>query len=60
MQGYIVAGTTETVYYYHNDHLGKPQMVTDGTGTVVWSAQHEPFGKATIAVEHRFSQKALI
>lgn len=47
----IVAGTQESVYYYHNDHLGTPQMMTDGTGTVVWAATYEPFGKATINVE---------
>jgi RHS repeat-associated protein len=47
----IVASSPENVYYYHNDHLGTPQVMTDSTGTVVWAATYEPFGKATITVE---------
>jgi Rhs family protein len=47
----IVAGTTENVYYYHNDHLGTPQMMIDSTGAVVWAATYEPFGKATINIQ---------
>ena len=47
----IVAGTPENVYYYHNDHLGTPQVMTDSTGAVVWAATYEPFGKATITAE---------
>jgi RHS repeat-associated protein len=35
-------------YYYHNDHLGTPQKMTDSTGVVVWSADYKPFGEATI------------
>jgi len=37
-----------TVYYYHNDHLGTPQAMTDATGTTVWKASYEPFGRATV------------
>jgi len=37
-------------YYYHNDHLGTPQKMTDSSGTVVWSADYKPFGEATITV----------
>jgi RHS repeat-associated protein len=47
----IVANTPENVYYYHNDHLGTTQMMTDLTGTVVWAATYEPFGKATITIQ---------
>jgi RHS repeat-associated protein len=36
------------IYYYHVDHLGTPQAMTDGSGTVVWKANYEPFGKATV------------
>jgi RHS repeat-associated protein len=46
----IVANAPENVYYYHNDHLGTSQMMTDSTGAVVWSAQYEPFGEATINI----------
>jgi RHS repeat-associated protein len=35
-------------YFYHNDHLGTPQKLTDSTGTVVWSADYKPFGEATV------------
>jgi len=28
-------------YYYHNDHLGTPQIMTDYKGTVVWKAVYE-------------------
>ena len=38
----------ERVFYYHNDHLGTPQVMTDQTGAVVWSGEYEPFGKATV------------
>jgi RHS repeat-associated protein len=34
----------------HNDHLGTPQKMTDGTGVVVCSADYKPFGEATITV----------
>ena len=37
-------------YYYHNDHLGTPQKMTDATGQVVWAADYKPFGEATITV----------
>ncbi len=37
-------------YYYHNDHLGTPQKLTDSTGTVVWAADYKPFGEATVTV----------
>ena len=36
------------IYYYHNDHLGTPQKLTDGAGQVVWSASYRPFGEASI------------
>ncbi len=34
-------------YYYHNDHLGTPQVLTDKDQQVVWQAEYEPFGEAT-------------
>ncbi|WP_321372504.1 RHS repeat-associated core domain-containing protein [uncultured Desulfuromusa sp.] len=37
------------LYYYHNDHLGTPQRLTNATtGEIVWSANYAAFGKATI------------
>ena len=35
-------------YWYHNDHLGTPQMMTTSSGAVVWRANHTSFGKATV------------
>jgi RHS repeat-associated protein len=37
-------------YYYHNDHLGTPQKMTDSTGTVVWAADYKPFGEAAVTI----------
>jgi len=37
-----------TYYYYHNDHLGTPQKLTDETGNTVWSAAYSAFGGATV------------
>jgi len=36
------------LYYFHNDHLGTPQRITDQTGTIVWSANYKPFGETNI------------
>jgi RHS repeat-associated protein len=35
-------------YWYHNDHLGTPQMMTTSSGAVVWKAEYSSFGKATV------------
>ncbi len=37
-----------TYYYFHNDHLGTPQKITDKLGVVVWSARYSAFGEATV------------
>jgi len=34
----------DKVYYYHNDHLGTPNIVTDKTGEVVWEARYKVYG----------------
>lgn len=40
----------QQVYYYHVDHLGTVQAMTDATtGAVVWKAYYEPFGSATVS-----------
>jgi RHS repeat-associated protein len=36
------------LYYVHNDQLGTPQAMSDDTGTLVWRASYDPFGKATV------------
>ena len=35
-------------YFYQNDHLATPQMITSSNGQTVWSAEYESFGKATV------------
>jgi len=41
---------TEALYYYHNDHLGTPQVVTEDTASVSWKAVYSPFGEAEILI----------
>jgi RHS repeat-associated protein len=36
------------VSYYHLDHLGTPQKLTNLNQQVVWDASYEPFGKTTL------------
>jgi RHS repeat-associated protein len=43
--------TAEEIYYYHNDHLGTPQVMTDKNADIVWQADYTPFGKANVVVE---------
>lgn len=38
-------------YFYHNDHLGTPQTLTDAQGDIVWEAAYEVFGKANVDPE---------
>ncbi|MBI4847936.1 MAG: RHS domain-containing protein [Nitrospirae bacterium] len=33
------------IYYYHNDHLGTPMMMTDGSGSTVWQGEFKPLGE---------------
>ncbi|WP_316347502.1 RHS repeat-associated core domain-containing protein [Desulfuromonas acetoxidans] len=40
--------TIATPYQVHTDQIGAPVLLTDATGTAVWSAQYAPFGQATI------------
>jgi RHS repeat-associated protein len=47
----IKPGETESVYYFHNDHLGTPQILTDDNATVSWIATYTPFGQAVASVE---------
>ncbi|RWX50338.1 RHS repeat-associated core domain-containing protein [Candidatus Electrothrix marina] len=42
--------STDGAYYYINDHLGAPQVITDDLGSVVWKAEYLPFGNVNISV----------
>jgi RHS repeat-associated protein len=33
------------LHFYHNDHLGTPLYLTNGSGTVVWEGLYKPFGE---------------
>jgi RHS repeat-associated protein len=45
----VVANTNPPkVYYYLNDHLGTPQLMTDENNVVVWEAKYRPFGEAVV------------
>jgi RHS repeat-associated protein len=39
------------VYYYHTDHLGTPQLMTDQSQQLVWQAYYAPFGDANITID---------
>jgi len=39
------------VYYYHNDHLGTPQRLTDEDQSVVWEGVYSPFGEVSLVVD---------
>lgn len=38
--------TEPGMYFYHTDHLGTPQVMTDSQGQTVWQADYTPFGTA--------------
>lgn len=40
----------EAAYYFHNDHLGTPQVLTDGIGSIAWKAVYTPFGEAVTSI----------
>jgi RHS repeat-associated protein len=46
--GFVQSGQT---YQVHVDHLGTPKALTDASGQVVWKADYNPFGKASITTQ---------
>ncbi|KZN29379.1 hypothetical protein N483_08045 [Pseudoalteromonas luteoviolacea NCIMB 1944] len=36
------------VYYIHNDHLGRPEVVTNSAKNIVWRAHLEPFTRTVV------------
>ena len=43
--GYI---KNNQLYYVHNDHLARPEVITDSSATVVWRAQLEAFDRTVL------------
>ena len=41
----------ESAYYFHNDHLGTPQVLMDDTQTIAWKAVYTPFGEAVASIQ---------
>ncbi len=41
----LVMLQNDQVFYYHNDHLGTPQEMTDDSGRIVWSARYRAYGE---------------
>jgi uncharacterized protein RhaS with RHS repeats len=44
----MVDVATGDLYYYLNNSLGTPILMTDDSGTVVWEAFYKPFGDAAV------------
>ncbi|MCO7227573.1 RHS repeat-associated core domain-containing protein, partial [Pleionea sp. CnH1-48] len=40
----------DDIYYYHNSHIGTPEILTDSQQFVVWQADYDLWGSATILV----------
>ena len=41
----------ESVYYFHNDHLGTPQVLTSDSQAIAWKAVYTPFGEAVPSIQ---------
>ena len=44
----MVTVATGVLYFFHNNYLGTPVLMTDTTSTVVWEADYKPFGEAGV------------
>lgn len=42
---------TLNAYYYHLDHLGTPQVITDQAQHIVWQASYAAFGQTAVTTE---------
>ena len=56
------AKTLDDVWFYHCDHLGTPQEMTDQTGAIIWKAEYKAWGecKAEKAKSNFFENSEII
>ena len=45
----------DDVWFYHCDHLGTPQEMSDHTGAIIWTAQYKAWGEL-VSAKQRFAR----
>jgi RHS repeat-associated protein len=45
----------DDVWFYHCDHLGTPQEMTDHSGAIIWKAQYKAWGEL-VSAKQRFAR----
>ena len=53
-------GATTTEHYYHSDHLGTAQRLTNAAGEITWRAYSEAFGKTIVDETFDFVQASTV
>ena len=51
MNGEQSAGGEDEIFFFHNDHLGTPQILTNSEQQKVWEAHYKAYGEAVIVSE---------
>lgn len=41
----VITPAKAATYYFHNDHLATPQLVTNADQQIVWKGDYDPFGE---------------
>jgi len=41
----------ELAYYFHNDHLGTPHILTNDSQAIAWKTVYTPFGEAVASIQ---------